>query len=463
MDTTVQRREEDRLRTTWNEIQQAHDEVTQLNIRLERAIQQANELAVQASIETYEKSQILAAIPSILVSVDVYGKITLWNPAAEHALGIKAEQSVGQPFADLPMSWNWESLQNCIQALLQQKQKMLLNDFPFTRPDGREGYLGLTLIPIMDIVNEVQGFLLLGADITDRKRLENQLIQAQKLESIGQLAAGMAHEINTPIQYVGDNSRFLQDAFADLLKMLGAYSDLAAITRNGGVSTSTLDAIEALARDIDLDYLLEEIPRAIQQSLEGAGRVAGIVQAMKEFSHPGTPQKVALNVNHGIENTVTLARNEWKYVAEMTLDLDPALPEVLGLPGEFNQAILNLVINAAHAIQTALGDRTDERGRITITTRREEAGIVISVQDTGVGIPEANRKKVFDLFFTTKPVGQGTGQGLAMVHSVIVEKHGGQIRFESEVGKGTTFLLYLPLSTRPDTVEEAANGPASAA
>ena len=287
-------------------------------------------------------------------------------------------------------------------------------------------------------------------DITERKILESQLAQAQKLESIGQLAAGVAHELNTPIQYVGDNARFLQNSFADLTGLLGAYGALADAARSGPVSPALVEEVDAAAESADLEYLLDEIPNAITQSLEGVGRVAAIVRAMKEFSHPGSTHKTAVDLNRAIESTATVARNEWKYVADLVTDFAPDLPPVPCLPGELNQVFLNIIVNAAHAIGDVVGDGAGGKGTITVTTRPVPAEAPshaeVRIADSGTGIRPEVISKIFDPFFTTKEVGRGTGQGLSIAHGIVVEKHGGTIACESEVGRGTTFIIRLPLA-----------------
>ena len=285
--------------------------------------------------------------------------------------------------------------------------------------------------------------------------MEVQLRQALKLESIGQLAAGIAHEINTPTQYIGDNTRFVQDAFKDLLGLLEHYEKLLAANKAGAVSTELVAEVEAAIAKADLSYLTEEIPKAIAQSLQGVERVTKIVRAMKDFSHPGSDEKTPLDLNKAIDSTITVARNEWKYVAELVTDFDPGLPPVPCLPAEFNQVILNLIVNAAHAISDVVGDGSKGKGNIHVSTRRDGEWVEIRVRDTGTGIPEKARAKIFDPFFTTKAVGKGTGQGLAIAHAVVVEKHGGAISFETETGKGTTFIIRLPL-TAPAHVKKAA-------
>lgn len=278
----------------------------------------------------------------------------------------------------------------------------------------------------------------------ERNRMEVQLRHAQKLEGIGQLAAGIAHEINTPTQYIGDNTRFLQEAFEDLFKVFEQQDRLLQAVKERKEVNGLLSEVEKAMRDADLDYLKEEIPKAIKQSIDGVHRVTKIVNAMKEFSHPGAVTKTPADLNRAIENTITVARNEWKYVAEMVTDFDPDLPSVPCVLDEFNQVILNLLVNAAHAIEDARGEDGNKMGKITVSTKVRDSWAEIRIGDTGSGIPKKIREKVFDPFFTTKEVGKGTGQGLAIAHSVVVDKHNGELSFESEEGKGTVFIIRLP-------------------
>ena len=285
----------------------------------------------------------------------------------------------------------------------------------------------------------------LQAEVEERNKMDIQLRHAQKMESIGQLADGIAHEINTPTQYIGDNTRFVQDAFKDLLEIVGSLAPLMAANATPP-SAEWLADFRGKAERADLGYLTQEIPKAIQQSLDGVSRVAKIVRAMKEFSHPGTTEKTPLDLNRAIESTLTVATTEWKYVAELVTDFDATLPPVPCLPGEFNQVILNIVVNASHAIADVVGSGGG-KGTITVSTRQNGEWAEVRIADTGTGIPEHARQRVFDPFFTTKGVGKGTGQGLAIAHSVVVEKHGGTLHFETETGKGTTFVIRLPLQS----------------
>jgi PAS domain S-box-containing protein len=292
-------------------------------------------------------------------------------------------------------------------------------------------------------------------DISDRKRteaekrsMEIQLRHAQKMESVGQLAAGIAHEINTPTQFVGDNTQFLLGAFHDLQKLQHISNDLLNECKKASFATPIVTTMEKTISEIDSEFLEQEIPKAIEQSLDGIQRIAKIVRAMKEFSHPDQDEKVLSDINKAIETTVTVARNEWKYVAEIKMELDPSLPPVLCFPGDLNQVILNLIINAAHAIAEKIGKSSKEKGMITIQTIQAKSFIEIRVHDNGTGIPEEHRQKIFEPFFTTKPVGKGTGQGLAICYNVIVTKHGGKLTFETKMGEGTAFVIHLPIKNK---------------
>jgi signal transduction histidine kinase len=277
-------------------------------------------------------------------------------------------------------------------------------------------------------------------DITERRKLESQLRHAQKLEGIGQLAAGIAHEINTPTQFVTDNLTFLRDSWKSTYELLERYRS--AVGAAAVVPEGVAAALQQAEQSCDLGFIAAEVPRAIDQSLDGAQRVARIVRAMKEFSHPDSAEKTATDLNKAIESTVTVARNEWKYVSELVTEFDAALPPVVCYPGDINQVILNLIVNAAHAIKDKIKD--GEKGRITVRTRMLRGCAELSVTDTGSGIPEAIRGRIFDPFFTTKEVGKGTGQGLALAYAVVVKKHGGKIWFETKAGQGTTFFITLP-------------------
>lgn len=285
----------------------------------------------------------------------------------------------------------------------------------------------------------------LESALRELRQAQAQLLHAQKLEAIGQLAAGIAHEINTPAQYVSDNTAFLDKAFARIVQVLEVYQRVADQLRTTDDGAAVLGELDALVASAKLPFLVKQAPRAIQQSVEGLERISSIVKAMKEFSHPSAGKKEPVDLAQSIATTLTVARNEWKYVADVRTEFEPNLPVVPALRDELNQVILNLVVNAAHAIAEANGSSTD-KGVITVGARLLEPDTVqIWVADTGCGIKPAHRTRIFEPFFTTKPVGKGTGQGLAIAYSVVVEKHHGKIFFESTEGEGTTFYVHLPV------------------
>ena len=299
--------------------------------------------------------------------------------------------------------------------------------------------------PIHDRDGRVIASIATYGDITEKLRVERELNRAQRLEAVGQLAAGIAHEINTPMQYVGDNIEFLQAAYESMAQAMTRLRKLMNAVPEETSVPQILAEIRGLLEEMNADYLAEQIPRAIAQSLEGVERVTSIVKSMKEFSHPGTMEKTFVDLNHCISSTVTVSRNEWKYVAELETDLDAELPLVCCSPGELNQVFLNLIVNAAHAISDVVGQGDNGKGKIVISSRGDGDWVEIRVSDTGTGMPEKIRDRIFDPFFTTKDIGRGTGQGLSIARNVIVGKHGGTLTVDTEVGKGTTFTIRLPI------------------
>jgi signal transduction histidine kinase len=280
-------------------------------------------------------------------------------------------------------------------------------------------------------------------DITELRRLGRELVASQKLESVGRLAAGVAHEINTPVQFVSDNVQFVRTSLRDIDAVIGAYRQLLQAAQSGENIAAAVKCALAAESAADLDYILSQAPLALDGSLEGLGRIATIVRSMKEFAHPDQTDKTPADLNQAIRSTLVIANNEYKYVAELDTYFGE-LPPVECHLGEINQVILNLIVNATHAISDVVKD-TGQLGKITVRTRLDGDDVEISIQDTGAGIPAAVRDKLFEPFFTTKGVGKGTGQGLALARSVIVNKHVGTLRFESECGKGTTFFIRLPI------------------
>jgi PAS domain S-box-containing protein len=279
-------------------------------------------------------------------------------------------------------------------------------------------------------------------DISQRRMLQAQLQHAQKLESIGQLAAGIAHEINTPTQFVSDNVTFLRDTWTSLGELVELYRGVIR-EHSGALPRDLVNTVQKAERSCDLDFIITEVPNAIDQSLDGTRRITEIVHAMKIFSHPDSTDKTATDLNNAIESTIIVARNEWRYVAKIVTELDDALPRVVCYPGDINQVVLNLLVNAAHAIKDKFNH--EAKGQIRVRTRGHDRFVEISVADNGTGIPEHIRGKIFDPFFTTKEVGVGTGQGLAIAYALIVKRHSGRLWFETEAGVGTTFFIDIPI------------------
>lgn len=312
-------------------------------------------------------------------------------------------------------------------------------EYRIVRPDGQIRRIHNRGYPIVEH-GAVARYGGITRDITEETRLHQELRLAQKLEAIGQLAAGVAHEINTPAQYVTDNVAFLSRSFRDLLPLLQACCELLRHEH----TTPEIHTLRDMAAKADVEYLTTELPAALEQTAAGVDQITKIVRAMKEFAHPRDDLR-AIDLNRAIETTVTIAKNEWKYVADVKLDLAPNLVAVAGNPSEINQVLLNLIVNAAHAIGEIKHADDVSKGTIEISTRIEGEHAVIAVADTGCGIPEEIRERIYDPFFTTKALGKGTGQGLAITHRIVAERHGGTIQCESTVGKGTRFIIRLPI------------------
>lgn len=392
-----------------------------------------------------EIEQLIDSFSSFLIVVtrDLY--VSRWNVRAQSIFGMLSEKVMGKHLTALGISWEWEAIAAGIKQCDQEYKPIYLDPIHFKRLNGSDGYLGMNISPIFGVEHTLTGYILLGSDITDRIIMERRLAQAQKLESIGQLAAGIAHEINTPMQYIGDNTSFLQQSFTKLISALQKYEEILTAAESGQLNSALIQQVKAAIHDIELDYLTGEVPLAITQTLEGIQHVVEIVRALKDFSHPGVKKKTPVNINKALLDTLTVARNEWKYVATAETDFDPDLTEVACLPGEMNQVFLNIIVNAADAIADIVGDGSHGKGKITIRTRHEDDWAEIRISDTGTGIPEEIRSRIFEPFFTTKKVGKGSGQGLAIAYDIVEAKHGGALTFETMLGKGTTFIIRLPM------------------
>jgi PAS domain S-box-containing protein len=380
---------------------------------------------------------------------DLNMRITSLNRLAEQTIGYTQEEAKQINLRELVDAEHWAHIEYAIEQLVAGRASTKFQ-MGIKSKDGRRVTLEVNprLICREGKPVGIQG---IARDITGRDVAEMELRQAQKLESVGRLAAGIAHEINTPMQFVGDNLRFLQDSYGSLHAVIGKLQELC---NPAAEVASPLNLTAELSRFLvekDCEYILKEIPEALTQTLEGVERVVSIVRAMKEFAHPENKGMAKADLNRGLLNTLTVARNEIKYVAVVETDFGD-LPLVNCNLSDLNQVFLNLLVNAAHAIGDVVKG-TEQKGKIRIQTKIDGSMAVITITDTGGGIPEEIRDRIFDPFFTTKEVGRGTGQGLAIARSV-VDRHRGSLTFESEVGKGTTFYVSLPI----DNCESKAEG-----
>jgi PAS domain S-box-containing protein len=384
--------------------------------------------------------------------------------ADEH--GVRRDELIGKGAGTLAQWVGLGVAETSDVAAALRAGKTFHHENAVTRLDGSTFWLGVSIRPIFDGAGQLTHSVTMGADITAKREeilkkqeLQDKLVEemkerarvvielqlAQKLESVGRLAAGIAHEINTPIQYVGDGVYFLRSAYDDFNQLLDGWRNaIDALPQNPELGALRLEVAELTAK-YDLDFLRAEIPKALERTSDGVTRVTNIVKAMKEFAHPDANEQSPADLNHAIETTLLVASNEYKYFAKIHTEF-AELPSVVCNVGELNQVFLNLIVNAAHAIHDA--GRDVNTGEITISTAVAADDVVIRICDNGCGVPAENLSKLYDPFFTTKEVGRGTGQGLAIAHSIVVDKHGGHIGVRSDVGAGTEFTVRLPIDGR---------------
>lgn len=313
------------------------------------------------------------------------------------------------------------------------------------RPDDSIVWVRHISTPVL-IGKELDAMVCVIIDISEAKKarreteqVQQELVHAQKMESVGMLAAGIAHEINTPAQFVSDNLAFLGESWADVTSLIQSLRN--AVEQSG--NADTIEAASQACEKADLEYLLEECQPALKQSSDGIAAIAKIVRAMKEYSHPSDSIEM-VDINRSIENTIMVSKSEWKEHAVLETNLEEGLPLVECVGGEINQVVLNMIVNAAHALEGRNNVSTSLHGKITISTESTDDNVFIRIQDNGSGMTEEVKSKVFEHFFTTKEVGRGTGQGLTLAHRIVVENHGGSIAVESELGTGTTFIVRIP-------------------
>ena len=395
-------------------------------------------------------SLIMNSIADAIISFDEEGTLDAYSNSAGRIFGYTQFEAANMKIFQLLSPEGGELLRGKMASFMDNSSDNALHGLCETEGRRKDG----TIFPLEISVtwtdlNSGFRFAVTCRDITDRKKAEEESkseakeqLQTQKMESLGILSGGIAHEINTPVQYVNDNLSFLEEVKDDLEPLVELIDKLVEANINGDPTSDLAKEIREKAKEVDMEFLSTEIPNAISQGLEGTKRISKIVLAIKEFSHPNSSELIEADINNAIEMTKTISRNQWKYLADVQLDLDDNLPMVPCLIGAFNQVILNMIINAAHAIEEN-GD--DQKGLISISTHVEMEMAVIEISDNGAGIPADKIDKIFDPFFTTKETGKGTGQGLAISHTIITKKHGGQLNVESKQGIGTKFTIRLPL------------------
>jgi two-component system NtrC family sensor kinase len=384
---------------------------------------------------------VLAANDDAIITLSPEGRVTDWNAAAERLWGRPRGEALGQPLGALVVAVP-AALDGALAIALAGGRGVL--EAAHVRTDGSTVHIAVSLAGVLDDGGQVSGLVGVARDISDHRMQETELQTESKLESLGRLSAGLAHEINTPIQYVGDNARFLEEAYQELIRVVEVYRGLLDTSNPIGWAERQEKVREAEA-GIDFDYLEKEIPSAVAQTLEGIERVARIVRAMKTFSHPGHQEQVPADLNEALEATVTVTRHQVSDVADLTLELAD-LPPVRCNIADLNQVFLNLIVNAADAIED-----TGRRGAIAVSTAVDGDDVVVRISDTGGGIPGDVRAKIFDPFFTTKGVGRGSGQGLPLARGVVQEGHGGTLTLDTVPGQGTTFSVRLPIAGRAAT------------
>lgn len=444
------------------------DELTALRRSLADAEARASKAVTERDLALTDlalRDRAINATSSGITIIDVSqpGRpIIYMNDAVAKRMGYETSELLGRDVFSLFQDADPQILQQIKDTIARGEEARV--EVRSKRKDGTEYWVGMFLGPIRDAFGWVTHYIGVSADITarldaerKRKELQDQLAHemqerermalelklSQKLESVGRLAAGIAHEINTPIQYVSDSAHFLRDAVKDLEKLLSVYYQMIHSLSQSGQGAEALAKVRETEAALDLEFMREEMPRAFDRLLDGVERVTKIVRAMKEFAHPDGEEQSPADLNHALETTLMVAHNEYKYVASVTTHFGE-LPPVKCNVGELNQVFLNIIVNAAHAIASA----GREVGLIEISTALAGDHVEITFQDNGCGIAQEHIDKIYDPFFTTKEVGKGTGQGLAISRSIVVDHHGGMIEVNSTVGEGTRFKLRLPVAGR---------------
>ena len=409
--------------------------IMRIGAQLQAEASARQDLATALAHERSLLRTMIDMIPAHIYAKDLRSRFIAINQYLAHSINTTPADALGKSDFDFFPRELAEKFFADEQALIKSGKAIRELEEPgFDKTTGEERTVVTSKVPLRDDNDEVIGIIGIGFDITERKRSEQRLAAGERLESIGRLAAGVAHEINTPIQFLNDTVAFIRDAMQDLMAHNEKLYALMPVKPEP---------------DEDIEELKIDLPPALDRVADGLMRIAEIVRSMKDFSHDQREMS-QVDINRAVNSTLVIARSEYRYVAELETNFG-TLPPITCHGGQINQVVLNLVVNAAHAIADRVRG-TSERGLITVKTCVDDCFAVIAIGDSGGGIPEAIRKRIFEPFFTTKEVGRGTGQGLSIAHSV-VKAHGGALEFQTEMGKGTTFFVRLPLATP----ESAAN------
>jgi PAS domain S-box-containing protein len=375
-------------------------------------------------------------IPAFIYAKDAQSRFTACNKLVANRMGVEPDELIGKTDFDLFPREMAEKFYSDEQALLASGKPLIdIEEIAHDKLSGTDRVILTSKVPLRDAAGNLTGIVGTGYDITERKAQEARLASSDRLESIGRLAAGVAHEINTPIQYLKDTTSFIRDGVQELLEY---------------IDTLRAQMPQPPAPDENVEELRKDMPPGLSRMIEGLDRIAEIVRSMKDFANADHNEMAQVDLNRKIASTLVVTRSEYKQWADVFTEF-ATLPPIRCNSAQINQVILNLVVNAGHAIADVVGD-SGGRGRIDVKTRVDGDDVVISVADTGGGIPEGVRARVFEPFFTTKEVGRGTGQGLSIAHSVVVKGHGGKLHFETTTGQGTTFYVRLPIR-RPDDLD----------
>jgi PAS domain S-box-containing protein len=368
-------------------------------------------------------------------------RVVYANRSALDCLGFGPnDEPVGRPIAELLEPSSYETLACNFRKASPDDEQFFCGDLKLRRRSG--ALIDAEVYHLGIRFRGGEATMINFRDVTVTKRMEGELRSSQKLEAIGRLAAGIAHEINTPIQYIGDSAHYIATTLDELLKLLASSRALIFRLAEQTGDSAAVAELAAAEESADLDYARSQAPSSVARIVDGVARVARIVHAMKSFSHPGVDAPTPMDIVKMLEDTIVIAGHEFRDTATVSTEFEK-LPQVHCYPGDLNQAFLNLIINAAHAV----ADRPSsaEPGTVRVSTKVDGAHVEIRIADNGCGMTPEVQARLFEPFFTTKEVGRGTGQGLCVARAAIVEKHGGSIRFESTVGIGTTCILRLPM------------------